>query len=215
MPPPKRPVAVLVIAVLHFAFGGFFLMCGLCGAGFQLIGQNTALVNPGQQAPAMTDDMDRFIAEKLPYARAVQWAMLAKNLGTALLMIVAGVGLLQMRRWGWILSIVYALLSFLVQPAEVLYNYNVQMPLLVEFIGRQPVKTPQEARMISLIQYTATITVFLPLLFLVYPTVVLIVMLHPKVRAAFRPRPPLRHAPAHAPGPAVGPAPHPPPAGLP
>jgi hypothetical protein len=182
-----RPTAILVIAVLHFVFGGLGLLCDLC-TGVQLAGGQafTPGGTEGAQQQKFTKDFEAYVAEKVPYNQAVTITTLGFDVMLGILMIAAGVGLLQMQPWGRQLSIIYAVLSILVKVANIVYLWLVSIPVIVEFTKPLVNKGKEEAVIAQIIQTTAYVSGILPVIFMIYPLIVLIVMLRSSVAAAFR-----------------------------
>src|SRR5947209_9931292 len=145
--PPKRPTAVTVIAILHFVFGGFGLLCGIYGAAMQLGGGNAMFAGAGGaqagQPSPLQQEMQKQINEAKP--GPVNYARMGGSLLTSVLMIVSGVGLLQMQPWSRTLSILYAILSMALTVFSTIFTFAVEIPALNAFIAQHPAVNEQEA----------------------------------------------------------------------
>lgn len=193
--PPKRPTSVLVIAILHFVFGGIALAFGLCGGAFQVAGGNQAFQPAGvggQQAKEqqqLQEDLQKALEEKVPAGKAVQYGNLGVDLLLSAMMIVSAIGLLKVLSWGRSLSIVYAVLSIIHKVFAAVYAFAFTIPatneVVEKFLAKQ--NLGEQGRMLGrIVEITAIGAVIFALLTAIYPIIVLIVMFRPKVVAAFR-----------------------------
>ena len=98
----ERPKSIRVFGVLNIIFGAWGVLGGLCGIASQGM-LATMRRDPNFRNPVL-DQMD-----KVPWLRA--WTMVSLGLGliAAIVLIVAGVGLLQTKRWGRTLSVAYSI----------------------------------------------------------------------------------------------------------
>jgi hypothetical protein len=201
-PTSNRPTAVLVIAILHFVFGGFGLLGTVCGGAYLLVISLIPLPQPPGQAkiPTYADIMSA-IDEKAPGFIAVTIGGMVFSLVLSVLMIVAGFGLVRMRPRGRTLSIVYATLSILTTLLSFVYNLVVAMPVMPGVMeqmlptGAAGPGNPQQAQamqnmMRSIFNMSYYAGLATPFIQMIYPVSVLIVMYLPRVRAAFREGPP-------------------------
>ena len=95
---PKRPGAVMTAAVLLFVYGGLMLVSSCCGVG-QVLLIGMADENGGQGANVLPDLVagERAIAKEVPSYLAVQISTHAFNLLIGGTMVLAGIGVLQLR----------------------------------------------------------------------------------------------------------------------
>jgi len=195
---PTRPASVLVIAILHFIFGGFGLLCGAISTAQNLAGGQAGFM-AGMQDPKqveMQKEMEKEMQQKLPNAKTVELAETGAGLFLSVLMIAGGVGLLRLAPWGRTLSILYAVLSILLKIAGAIYAFGFMLPVMREILPKhmaaqmanQPGPANQQAQDMALkmTDFMLTAIPVLVLLMMIYPIVVLIIMLRPKVAAAFR-----------------------------
>ena len=185
--PPKRPLAVVVIAVLQIVFG----VVGLCGSATELSGAEeqissiSAVSAPGE-AKVTQQDVLKYWRETLPGERAVEQASAVLGLVLSLLMIASAVGLLRLRTWGLLLALGYAALNLLATAAEAVYNFAVRAPALAEFTRQLAATGGRDAQMAPQLLQVSFLAVFVvSALTAVYPLVVLLVLCRPAVRAAF------------------------------
>jgi hypothetical protein len=122
----KRPTAVLVMAILNMVFGGMGLACSLC-LGFSIaflaimFNQPDFAKEPGMRdLKDMVESMNREIPWMFPYL--IGNAVL--DLVLAIVLLVAGIGLLKMRPWARITSIVYAVVRIATQIGGVVFTYG-------------------------------------------------------------------------------------------
>ena len=189
----KTHPAVLVIAILHFIFG----VIGLCGfaAG---TAQVSGLVPQFGGAPQGkgAEKMERLqkrlqeAMEQAPGQKVFQLVSLGVNFTLSVMLIVAGIGLLQMRSWARWLSVVYAVVDLVYLAATVVFYFVVTQPAMEGVRQELENIDPGMAQLFQTI--FAVGSVVAPLVTLIYPTVVLIIMLLPGVGRAFHGPPPER-----------------------
>jgi len=189
--PKTRPTSILVVAIFHFIFGGLGLTCGLCGVIGQAAGGNKMFAGGGAGGQnKMQEEMEVFMQQKNPHFKAAQYASIGANLVLSLFMVISGLGLLQMASWGRILSIIYGVLSIGHSLLGFLDYILFQMPVMKEFIAQYRPAPGQagEAEKVALkvMDVILTFTAVMPLVFMIYPIIVLVIMLRPKIAAAFR-----------------------------
>lgn len=165
----KRPTVVTVFAILNIVFGVF----GLGGA---II---SAIVLP------MLPDADKNPALKIMHDSPAfsLWMKIALVLGVlgSIALIAAGIGLLQMKPWGRLLSIAYGVYAILLAIVSGIMNYKFLVaPLLQEAQNKQG---PEAAGAIG----GAFGGVIGGCISLIYPVLLIIFMTRPKVVTAFDP----------------------------
>jgi hypothetical protein len=178
----RRPTAVLIIAILHFVFGGIGLLCNVCGGVMDLAGSPQARAADPQQA-RRKEVTEQVMSQRIPLYRAYTLGNKISSLLTSLLMIASGVGLLLMQSWGRWLSVVYAVLSILVNLIVLVYTIAFFTPAYEEVFRRLPPQSDQEQLAMSISKVGGP---GMACVMLIYPVAVLIVMLLPSIGAAFR-----------------------------
>jgi hypothetical protein len=137
---------------------------------------------PGQPPPDPMEEY-KYINDHLPgYYVCVTGTMLFSFLGSALL-VIAGIGLLKMRRWARSVSIGYAIVDILVTIASSVYTIVLVNPLAVEHQAEVSKRTPGVPSPGPGFTYSVTILTFITSV--AYPVAILICMYLPRVRAAF------------------------------
>jgi hypothetical protein len=206
--PRPRPALVTVVAVLHFVFGGLGLLCQTTNGILQVSGAgekfSTMFQPPSNvQDPQMKKQME--MQEKMqkaikdvPGAQAKLWADLMQDTVLSVCLIVAGIGLLQMRPWARTLSLLYAVVSILYKIGSIVYVALYFLPamqaLAKEFSGDDPVSKIMGLSM----QFSAYVGMGSLAAQMLYPVFVLIAMLVPSVAAAFRGEPLAKPVPPEA-----------------
>jgi hypothetical protein len=178
----------MVIAIFQFLFGGLGLVTDIC-AGVQSAGGGQAFMMGGPQGAQqqnLAKDFETFIAEKVPYHKAVNFTLLGLDVLLCVVMLASGVGLLQMQPWGRLLAIFYAGLSILLKIVTVIYTALAIIPIIQEFTGPLSKKGQEQAVMATALEIGTYASAVLPVVFMIYPIIVLIVMLRPSIAAAFR-----------------------------
>ena len=186
--PQKRPLVVVVIAVLQLVFGVPALgTYALSFAGLDKAVASLGQVNPQGQQRLTLLDVEKRLEEKVPSYALVQQAVNGVEIAVALLMIASGIGLLMFRPWGRLVAVVYAVLSILVTVLFLAWYLATVAPAVVAF-GREIAATggPDAEAMGAGIPILYIGGQILFSLSAVYPLVVLLVLLRPSVRAAFR-----------------------------
>lgn len=191
----KRPTAVLVIAILHFVFGGLGVLIGVVGIALQAAG-GSKLFQPapppqaGQNAKAMDmSDLEDFIAKEVPGSKAIQTGDVVGKTALSICMIIAGVGLVKMQSWGRWLSVLYGLGSIALHVLRTIYFYTQLLPALQKYFDAKKAMIVNDQKLveaIKMIEFFAMLAPLLELVTIIYPIIVLIVMFLPSVSAAFR-----------------------------
>ena len=203
----KRHPAITTIAILHFIFGGLLSCCGACGVG-ATAGQNALLDfqknmikaqgQGGQQQKAfqdqakqveMQEEMMRLTEQKIPHGNTVQIAMSSVSLLFGVILVVAGFGLLKVRPWARIVSILYGIVDLLLGILHLVWTLAVHLPGQGEVMQEMVAKEGQDQEMLKqMAQYSqmgGPLAVGWILFMMLYPLVVLVVMFWPSVAAAF------------------------------
>src|SRR5262245_43670035 len=181
----ERPLSIMPIAILHFVFGGMGILCGIC-SGIQLAGagggQNWMAPTPtGPQAAEMKQMQDEMqeAMESAAGSKAVQVGTFVVDLAVSIIMIVSGIGLLQLRPWGRLLSIVYAILSISLKIFEAVYAFAVTKPIIDKFLEARTPSVPEQQLIFNMMKMVAIIPPIIQLVCMIYPVVVLIIMFRP------------------------------------
>ncbi len=182
----------MVIAILQLVFGGIGLLCCDSAGIFQIaMGKNlNSLMGPQQPDQAeMQEKIEKLTAERVPYHKAITVATAIVSPLLSIAMIASGIGLLYMKAWGRILAVFYAVVSILMKIVTGVTTIMV-MPatqeVLKEFMAKEP-KVAQMAQQIAqMTQFVMYMIVFFMFFTVIYPALVLVFMLLPSTRAAFR-----------------------------
>jgi hypothetical protein len=181
----------MVIAILHFVFGGLGLLMTVCGGVGQMAGGNAMMAGGGggqaTKQQKVAEDFQKAMQADSPAAQAVSYGELGFDVMLSLLMIISGVGLLRMQPWGRILSILYAILSIAFKVFVIVYTMAFVIPTLNTFVSGYPDKDAQVTAMLQVMQVMMIILlVVVPVVTMIYPIIVLVIMLRPRIAAAFR-----------------------------
>jgi hypothetical protein len=190
----NRPAAVLVIAILHLVGGGLGVAGGLCGLAFVGAGGNQMFSGlggapssqQGKGPESVQPRMMKHMEESLPHYQAVQYGNLGVDLLISVLMIVAGIGLIAMKSWGRLLSLVYAVLSILFHVWQLVYAYAYTIPTMNAFFDDEAARDKQVAAFASSMKTIMAVSPVMGAIVAIYPIIVIIIMLLPSVAAAFR-----------------------------
>jgi len=181
------------MGILNIIFGSLFLLCYLCN-GVSLIMQSS---NRGGGFGGANDPgvelMNQMQAE-IPGFMAYQVGSSLLHLTLSILLLTSGIGLLNMQRWARAGSIVYAVVTILVEIGALIYQLAFINPVmnrvLEDILRRQRVGPGGGPPISGLITIINVVTVIVQILLMVYAIVLLIMMLRPSAAAAFGGGPP-------------------------
>lgn len=192
----ERPVAVTVIAILHFVLGGLGLLCQLC-AGIGLGGILVMAAGSGNDpASFFMKEYINSLNRNAPGYLPISGGLACLGFVIAIVLIASGIGLLQMQKWARFASIGYAIVAILVGFVNLGYTIAVVNPAVTKaqedavrataqkFGGKQgmPGASPNIGGQIG-----GTIGALIgSVISMIYPIAVLIVMFLPNVSQAFR-----------------------------
>lgn len=182
---PRRPVSVTVIAILQLIFGVSGLLCGVC-SGLVASGVLQPPVDKDDKAvaaqQAWTERMHA--AEAAGGAKGVEYVSLVATPLLAVLMIVSGIGMLQMKPWGRSLCLAWAVLAVLWEVALLAYTWIFAIPLYRHFVASDP--PPSGPASEAFISGTMLLGGLVPIVPALYALVVLIIMVRSSVALAFQ-----------------------------
>jgi hypothetical protein len=200
----ERPAAVLVIAILQFVGGGLGLLQDVSGAVMQATGAGQSMAKaftppaPPGGKPVEAFDADAFMKERIPHYSIYLWSHFTLDTLLCLLMILSGIGLLQMKQWGRRLAFGYAAYSILLRLWTVLYTVLFINAVTVEMVTAQQEHTlaqmgPQQAaaaaQVMQLTSKVMGVAVYFGVIFqlalLAYPMVVIFLLSRKSVSEAF------------------------------
>jgi hypothetical protein len=183
----RIPAAVVVVAIFHFLFGGLGLLTS--------VGRGVFLLAAGGDMPSfsftpeMKEQMEitqRLLHERAPFLKVYHVETFLVGLVISLVLIAAGVGLLRLRPWARLLSLVYAPLSIAQTLLWVYVTLAYVNPATQDAVRQTHFQSPQQAQVA---QATASMPIrfliLVALLQLAYPAAVVIILLLPSVAAAF------------------------------
>ncbi|HEV3119219.1 MAG TPA: hypothetical protein VGY58_19345 [Gemmataceae bacterium] len=179
----QRSVAVLVMGILNTVFGSFWFLIGICaGLNFLLVPLATSLTK-GQIDPIA--DM-----KKIPGYLAFEIGTMVCDLLFALLLILSGIGMLFVKPWARRLALAVGAVLILREILGVLFQILYLNPAIAEMMKKQfqQLNMPPVFTMFNnpaWLNAAAILKAFLPA---AYAVTLLVIMLLPAVRAAFRPR---------------------------
>ena len=179
----KRPTSVLVLAIFHFIIGGLGVICGLCSIGSQAMG-GKSLVGGNPQQAQMQEEMMRAYREKVPGFLAYSIITEGLTLALAISLIVAGIGLLQMKAWGRFLSIGYAIARIPIQILVAFYTFAYISPVNLEVMQNAMKGADAQAQQgLKIMQdLTGVLTGIVVAIPFIYPIIVLIIRLDLRLR---------------------------------
>lgn len=164
----QRPTTVTVFGVLNLVFGGLGLLC-----------TPISVIMLFQQAQA-GNPMSRILEENAAY-RVYLIAAAVAGVLAALVLIAAGIGLLQMKPWARLTSIGYAIFGIVMGVVGIILNIVfVFVPMTTQAREGGPEAAVAAMGLVGGMAGGC--------LSLVYPILLLIFMTRPKIRNAFLPQ---------------------------
>ena len=187
-----RPTTVTVMGILNIIFGSLFLLCTICGGVLVLMMMNSSSMFAINGVNVLGDMWD-YLKREVPAYPAITIASLVAGLILNVLLLVAGIGLLNMQNWGRVLSLVYSVISIIDQIAMLIFTIAYVNPATQrwqqDFARRMGARLPPGS--LSGDSTFNNITSLIGgILGVVYAIVLLIMMLRPSVAAAFGSGPP-------------------------
>jgi hypothetical protein len=178
-------------------YGSLFTLCGLCGvvslAAQGATGQNIFVGNDPVQAQIQKQVQDALKRDVPGYeASQVISGILTLVLSAAIL--IAGIGILSLRRWSRALGLVACVITIAVTAIQALYQAVYVIPVMSEAFRvilplAAPQAGPQGAQalkfMETMMTLVAVFTVGLYVILAVYLGIIVILLLRSPVRAAF------------------------------
>jgi hypothetical protein len=171
------------MGILNIVFGSIFLLCYVC-SGLSLVTNAGAGGGGGFGGGMDQAAMWNFMTNEVPGYVAFSAGNVLLNLLASILLLTSGIGLLNMRSWARVGSIVYSILTILMQIAALVYQLAFVNPAMTrffrEFAGRGGL--PDMSPFMTII---TVISVIVYVILMIYGIILLIVMLNPRVSAAF------------------------------
>jgi hypothetical protein len=186
----QRPAAATVLGILHLIFGILSLGFAICGGAMQLAGANPFGAPPGGSpfgkppggGAGPEEAMTRALQE-IPGQKAVTIGQLGIDVVLDVMLIVGGVGLLQMRPFGRTISLVYAILSILNHVFA--FAWSVFQYTAISEALNQLSALPAGPIFVTAFRFGFFLALIINLLAIAYPIIVLCFMLSAKLTAAF------------------------------
>ncbi len=183
IPPTKRPVFALILAVLQ-------LVVGVAGLAYETVYLAKPVLLDGLVSGAPLADEYEKTLQQVPYFHEVRLIAGGVGLALSLLLVADAVGLFLRRRWGYNLAAVYAWLSIAYQAAWLAFALLIVQPTLMAGVldtiaiahGTVPEGTESAVREhLKTMQWASVIVTGLGMLYPIFVLVVLAVF-----RKAFR-----------------------------
>jgi hypothetical protein len=195
----KKSTVAAVFGILQIVFGSLSLLLGpllyFSGAQQALTSWLSNLMKGPGQPDLSAERLMAEVVRRTPWFPTFEFGHQAVNLLLCVMMIVGGIGLLQMRRWAHRVTIVYALLSIVYTPAVAICAAAtvtpVQMELTAEAMREEakargrPGPVPEAEMMENAKPVAAIGGGICGSMMAIYPILVLIFMSLRSVRAVF------------------------------
>src|SRR5436309_1238936 len=112
--PRQRPPVLTTMGILNIVFGSIFLLCFLCDGGQFAINSSSAR-RPRAIFRDPAAEVLQALQAEVPGYTAFQVSRILFSMGLAILLLTAGIGLLNMQRWARVGSIVYAIATIFLE----------------------------------------------------------------------------------------------------
>jgi hypothetical protein len=182
-----RPVAVLVMAILNLIFGAIGVVSALCVGLFALL--FTAVIKNAPPPPGGGPNPIKELEEMfdaIPGYIPIMTTVMVLGAIAAIVLIIAGIGLLKMKTWARWLSVGYAIYNIVATLAMTIYTIAVVNPAMEtwqrNFQQKFPAGAPQPTGNAAM---NNVISVGSAVVGIAYAVALLVVMFLPHVRAAF------------------------------
>jgi hypothetical protein len=174
------------MGILNIIWGSIWVLIGLCAGAQPFIFYNFPLPQPGGGKTYPYRGLYDLLKREVPAYVAVETAHVVLLLVLAVLLIIAGVGLLRMKNWSRSTSIFYGVVTVLSVIAYSIFSWIYITPVseawTKDFLQKQPAGTPNFGARPEF----AAVAIIASLVFsLAYPIVLVVIMFLPNVRAAF------------------------------
>jgi fumarate reductase subunit D len=129
---PERPTSITVLSILNIIFGSLGTLlycCGGAGILFMLSMLNSAGSDPQVQE---LKTMWQTLENNIPGWNAFLIGSMVAALITSVILLLSGIGLLNMKNWGRMLGLTYAVLAIIVQLGSIGYNMAVVNPAMAK-----------------------------------------------------------------------------------
>jgi hypothetical protein len=190
----RRATVLTVMGILNIVFGSLFMLCNLCAAvGLMFLFSSSSLFAlPGFN---VGPDMLEFMKQEVPAYVPVTVSHVVLSLILDIVLLVSGIGLLNVQRWGRALALIYCVVSIPMQLGITVFTVAVVNPAMqrwqLDFFGRMGAQLPPGAMGGNSVTNNL-MSLVVGILWVVYAVVLLIMMVVPSTRAAFAGGPPSR-----------------------
>jgi hypothetical protein len=169
---PKQPGGMVALAIINIVLGSFALLIGMC-AGIVLIAAQDLLQND----PNMVAQQ-KFLRENLPGYDVMQVAGTLIMFLQGVVLLVTGIGLLNVRNWARVTAIWCAALSLVWTAVEAVYHFAFAAPVMERFLRANPL--PGDAQVFVKIGTVFQVGVWV--LFVAYAIILITMLSRPRVR---------------------------------
>lgn len=169
---PERPTAVTVFGVLGILFGALGVLCSPLSL-FSAFGLSESLMQMGGAVPGVMEQQMAIYAQPSVKVFLVAQSIIGLALSSALL--IGGIGLLRLDKWGWTLSVAYGIGGLIWAPLAAILSY-----LLITVPMMQQMDMPASA-----LGGGAFGALCGSAISFIYPILLLVFMFQPSIKAAF------------------------------
>jgi hypothetical protein len=183
-----RPTSVTVMGILNIVFGSLSLLGSLCN-GISII-LNTAGVRMGGRGPEGDiggHDLWKAMAAEVPGFVAFEYGSLLLTLALGLLLLLTGIGLLNMRSWARTGAVLYAPVKIVFEVGALIYTMVLVNPVQARWMEAEMARGGVQGGGNIMAAAVAVVAIVSAAVAIGYAIILLIVMLRPTVREAFAP----------------------------
>jgi hypothetical protein len=132
----ERPKEVLIAAILNFIVGGTSMLCGLYGntVFLALLLRLLDMGDPGRPNPF--EGYGEFLQQQIPSYTMVEIGRILCMFAIGLTLVVAGTGLLLMKRWAYWATFACALITMMLHIGYVIFELAFVTPVVDRWLAR-------------------------------------------------------------------------------
>ncbi|MFD0895454.1 hypothetical protein KBB96_20035 [Luteolibacter ambystomatis] len=182
-PPPARPAQVRVFGILHLVIACLGVLMVLFSLAMQ--GMTRTMMENQEKAGGVQELQAKMTRELTEATKSLTYAQHGASIILAVMLVIAGLGLLKWKRSGLKWSNAYAWTSILMKILLIVLMFVVVLPRMNTFFDQLETGAKGDKTMIGVMKATMMGSMVVsPLLYCIYPVLVLILLNRKSVREA-------------------------------
>jgi len=181
--PPARPAQIRVFGILHLVIAGFGLLMLAFSAFMQ--GVSRSMMESQQKAGGVQEIQAKMTREMTEAMQPLTYLQYGASVILSALLILAGIGLLKWKRSGLKWSNSYAWTSIILKVISIVGMFVLVLPRLNSFVDQMQTGSKGDETMIGVLKASMIGGMLVgPLMYCIYPVLVLILLNRKSVREA-------------------------------